>query len=132
MPVILADEWALTKAFMNLIGNAIQYCSQDRLARIWISHNDRDEHHEIVLSDNGIGVPEGERENLFLRFERGSNVSEVSGTGLGLHIVKEAIAGHGGTIDLESEVGVGTTFRIRLPKAPVMVPQSAITQTVGV
>jgi signal transduction histidine kinase/signal recognition particle receptor subunit beta len=132
MPVIMADEWALTKAFMNLIGNAIQYRSPDREPRIWISYEDEGESHVIIVSDNGIGVPEGDRHDLFLRFERGANTSGVSGTGLGLHIVKEAIAGHGGTIELDSEEGVGTTFTIRLPKAPVTVPQSEITQTVGV
>ncbi len=132
MPVIMVDEWALTKAFMNLIGNAIQYRSPDRDPRIWISYEDEGESHVIIVSDNGIGVPEGDRHDLFLRFERGANTSGVSGTGLGLHIVKEAIAGHGGTIELDSEEGVGTTFTIRLPKAPVTVPQSEITQTVGV
>jgi hypothetical protein len=132
MPVIMADEWALMKAFMNLIGNAIQYRSPDRVPRIWISYEDGGESHVIIVSDNGIGVPEGDRHDLFLRFERGANTSGVSGTGLGLHIVKEAIAGHGGTIELDSEEGVGTTFTIRLPKAPVTVPRSEITQTVGV
>ncbi len=56
----------------------------------------------------------------------------VSGTGLGLHIIKEAIMGHGGTIRFESEEGVGTTFEIYLPKEPVAVPQSELTQTVEV
>lgn len=132
MPAILADEWALTKAFMNLIGNAIQYRSPDRMSRITISYEDVGELHSIRIIDNGIGVPEGERDGLFLRFERGSNASNVSGTGLGLHIVKEAILGHGGSIELESEEGVGTTFTILIPKDPLPVPQSSVTQTVCV
>ena len=130
LPTVMADEWALTKAFMNLIGNAIQYASPERPPRIWISYEDHDGFHRFTIADNGIGIPEGQREKLFLRFERGSNVTGISGTGLGLHIVKEAVMGHGGHIKLRSTEGEGTTFDIYLPKVPVEVPQCEVTPTV--
>ena len=132
MPVIKADEWALTKVFMNLVGNAVQYSSPDRAARIWISYEDHDEFHCFRIADNGIGIPDGQREKLFLRFSRGTNVGGVSGSGLGLHIVKEAVMGHGGHIQMQSEEGDGTTFAVFLPKKPVDVPQSEVTSTVDV
>ena len=132
LPTIRVDEWSLTKAFMNLVGNAIQYSSPDRDPRIVISYEDKDEFHCLRIADNGIGIPDGKREKLFLRFERGSNVAGVSGTGLGLHIIKEAVMGHGGHIRLESEEGDGTTFEMYLPKEPIAVPQSELSETVEV
>ena len=61
-------------------------------------------------ADNGIGVPEASRKDLFAKFKRGSNVSGVQGTGLGLSIVKGIVEAHGGKIWFESEVDKGTTF----------------------
>jgi signal transduction histidine kinase len=129
MPVIEADEWALTKAFMNLLGNAIQYAAPDRRPRVWINYEEQDDVHVVSIRDNGMGIPEGQSDKLFMRFQRGSNVAGISGTGLGLHIVKEVVMGHGGQITVESVEGKGTTFRLHLPKKPVEVPQSAVTQT---
>ncbi|HEY9872661.1 MAG TPA: sensor histidine kinase, partial [Candidatus Obscuribacterales bacterium] len=62
--------------------------------------------------DEGIGIPEADKERIFERFHRASNVGSISGTGLGLSIIKQAVELHGGSISLESEVGVGTTFTV--------------------
>jgi signal transduction histidine kinase len=69
----------------------------------------------LQVSDTGIGVPEEEVGRLFDRFFRASTGLTISGTGLGLPIVKSIAEAHGGTIDVESEVGVGTTFTVELP-----------------
>ena len=67
------------------------------------------------ITDNGIGIPAEYLPQLFASFERASNVGTIQGTGLGLAIVKKAVDLHRGTIAVESEVGVGTTFTVRLP-----------------
>ncbi|MBL8736132.1 MAG: hypothetical protein JNL12_06860 [Planctomycetes bacterium] len=126
MPIVRADAWALTKVFMNLLGNAITYRSLDRTPRLRVFAEDRDGEWLVGVRDNGIGIPAGDRKRLFRRFERGSNTGGISGTGLGLHIVKEIAQGHGGTVSFESTVGEGTTFWLHLPKQPVQAPHSPV------
>ncbi|MCB9877058.1 MAG: hypothetical protein H6835_05595 [Planctomycetes bacterium] len=129
LPTISADAWALTKVLMNLLGNAISYRSPDRVPTVHVQCEDDGAGWTLSVRDNGIGIPEQDRGRLFRRFERGSNTGGISGTGLGLHIVKEIVQGHGGTVSMESEVGVGTTFHLHLPKVPVMPAHSPFTET---
>lgn len=129
LPVILADSWALTKALMNLLGNAIAYRDSERMPLVRIFCEERDDVWSLAISDNGIGIPQADRQRLFRRFERGSNTGGISGTGLGLHIVKEIVHGHGGTVSFESEVGKGTTFWLNMPKQPVLAEHSPFTET---
>lgn len=126
MPVVRADAWALTKVFMNLLGNAVTYRSLDRAPRIRVFAEERSDEWLIGVRDNGIGIPAGDHKRLFRRFERGSNTGGISGTGLGLHIVKEIAQGHGGAVTFESTVGLGTTFWLHLPKHPVQAPHSPV------
>jgi len=72
---------------------------------------------EIVcdIRDQGIGIPDADREWLFNAFHRGHNVSDRPGTGLGLVIVKRCVDLHGGSIKVESKLGEGTTMTVRLP-----------------
>jgi len=72
---------------------------------------------EIVFTirDQGIGIPEADREWLFNAFHRGHNVNDRPGTGLGLVIVKRCVDLHGGQIKVESEVGQGTVMTVSLP-----------------
>jgi len=128
LPVVVADSWALTKALMNLLGNAISYRDSERTPLLRIFCEDRGDTWALAVSDNGIGIPDADRERLFRRFERGSNTSGISGTGLGLHIVKEIVQGHGGTVSFESEVGQGTTFWLNLPKEPVLAEHSPFSE----
>jgi signal transduction histidine kinase len=67
------------------------------------------------ITDSGIGIPEDYLPQLFESFQRASNVGAIQGTGLGLAIVKKAVDLHKGTIAVESEAGVGTTFTVTLP-----------------
>jgi hypothetical protein len=126
MPIIRGDEWALTKLFSNLVGNAIQYAHPDRPARIWIGCCEEPERFVFTVRDNGIGVPAKDLPRLFKRFERGGNTGGISGTGLGLHIVREIALGHGGSTWIESEEGKGTTFFVAIPATPVQPPHSVV------
>jgi signal transduction histidine kinase/signal recognition particle receptor subunit beta len=126
LPRLRADGWALTKVFMNLLGNAISYSRADTPPAITVFAEEDDDGWRIGVRDNGIGIPEVDRPRLFRRFERGSNTAGISGTGLGLHIVREIAQGHGGAVTFDSEVGVGTTFWVRLPKNPVLAPHSTV------
>jgi signal transduction histidine kinase len=126
LPVIQGDEWALNKAFMNLIGNSLQYVHPDRRGQVKVYCETADDHHVFTVEDNGIGVPAKDLDRLFRRFERGSNTGGVSGTGLGLHIVREVALGHGGSVSVDSAEGLGSAFRISLPFEPVMPPHSRV------
>jgi hypothetical protein len=127
LPVVAADEWALTKVFMNLIGNALQYRHKDRRPRVIVSAAGEDDRWVFSVTDNGIGIPEGDRARLFQRFERGSNTQGITGTGLGLHIVREIALGHGGDAWVESTEGEGTQFYLALPHEPALAPHSPLT-----
>lgn len=129
MPIVDADEWALTKVLMNLLGNALQYASPERHLVVRIHVVEDDDHWLLHVVDNGIGIPAKDRDRLFRRFERGSNTGGISGTGLGLHIVREIVQGHGGFVTLDSEEGVGTTFVLHLPKTPVQPEHSVVSET---
>lgn len=126
LPTVAADRWALTKALTNLVGNAVAYRAEDRSARLHVYAEDRGDRWAIAVSDNGIGVPAADQERLFRRFERGTNVTGRSGSGLGLHIVREVVQGHGGEVILESEEGRGSTFFLLLPKTPALAPHSPV------
>jgi signal transduction histidine kinase len=69
----------------------------------------------IRVSDSGIGIPDADLSLLFQPFHRAGNVQNLPGTGLGLSIVKQSVELHGGTIDVQSRLNVGTTFTVLLP-----------------
>lgn len=107
------DEALLRHILSNLVANAVKYSppGAEVLLRI------RRESREVVfmIIDRGIGIPEKDRARLFEAFHRCSNVGDTPGTGLGLVIVKRCVDLHGGTIEVRSEPGCGTTFTVRLP-----------------
>jgi signal transduction histidine kinase len=71
----------------------------------------------LSIRDTGMGIPEKARPHLFQKFYRvRASEKKVTGTGLGLSICKQIVSGHGGSIALESKLGVGTTFIIHMPK----------------
>jgi signal transduction histidine kinase len=69
----------------------------------------------VRVRDRGVGIPAEDRERIFGQFERGSNVGKIAGTGLGLAAARQIVALHGGTVHVESAVGSGSTFTVRLP-----------------
>jgi PAS domain S-box-containing protein len=112
-PEIQADERLLRHIFTNLLTNAVKYSDAGRAVRFEIGRVGA----EVIcaIRDEGIGIPEADREWLFNAFHRGHNVDERPGTGLGLVIVKRCIDLHGGKINVESKVGEGTSVTIKLP-----------------
>jgi signal transduction histidine kinase len=112
---VCLDERLLTHIFGNLLDNALKY-SAAGTGIDWDVTVD-DQCCCFRICDAGIGIPAADRERLFESFYRASNVGQIAGSGLGLAVVKHAVMAMGGSIELESEPGVGTTFRVRLPRA---------------
>lgn len=110
---VILDERLLGHVVSNLLSNAMRYSPDADTVYLDVARDDQTV--ELRVRDEGIGIPEEDRERLFDSFHRGSNVSGISGTGLGLAIVDRAVDLQGGTIEVESELGTGTTFIVRLP-----------------
>ncbi len=109
---ILANEYLLTIALVNLIENNCKY-SNNHTSIVQITFWDG---HTIVrFSDNGIGMSDKDRENMFSLFYRGENKGEVPGYGIGMALTQKIISLHKGDISVFSKEGEGTTFVVRLP-----------------
>lgn len=116
VPLVRGNHVYLLRVVSNLVINALNYTPAGTVTVQTYAHNGR-VCFEIV--DTGIGIRPEDRPYIFDRFFRGQDVnqSSISGTGLGLSIVKEIVEIHDGDIEIESEIGLGTTFRIWLPIA---------------
>lgn len=112
---IKIDEDKIQQAIINIIDNAIKYT--DIKGTIEVELYKKDKYAIIKISDNGSGIPEENLEHIFERFYRVDKARSrnTGGTGLGLSIAWEIIAYHGGIIDVESQLGIGTDFYIKLP-----------------
>ncbi len=112
---ILGDEKQLRQVFTNLLENAIKFTSD--YDTIKLSAKPLDNLVEIEVMDTGVGIPPDDLPNLFKRFHRGRNVSEIAGNGLGLAIVKAIVeVVHGGRVKVKSEgIGMGSSFIVILP-----------------
>ncbi|MFN3684437.1 MAG: sensor histidine kinase, partial [Fimbriimonadaceae bacterium] len=103
----------------NLVDNAIKYSND---GAILVRLEDQGEDAVLSVSDQGIGIPSEHLERIFERFyrvDKGRSRSK-GGTGLGLSIVKHIVEAHGGKVTVQSRLGEGSTFTVRLPKgAPV-------------
>ncbi len=107
------DEKLLRQVLSNLLSNAMKYSSPD--SPIYFEVNCQEEKAIFLIKDSGIGIPKEDQQRLFESFHRAKNVGTIPGTGLGLAIVKKSLDLHGGEITLDSSVGVGTTFIVKLP-----------------
>jgi signal transduction histidine kinase len=116
---VQADAQQLEQVFTNLISNALKFTPPGGSVLVTLSPAD-DDGVLIEVRDTGMGIPPGESPNLFTRFFRASNAAEAAlpGTGLGLAIVQEIVHRHGGAVDIDSELGVGTTLTVWLPASP--------------
>jgi len=109
-----SDHYRLSLILNNLISNAIKYSDpQKETSFIHITINLRPDKVTLIFKDNGIGIENNYIQKVFNMFFRATEKNE--GAGLGLYIVKEAVDKLGGTIELESQVGKGTVFKIELP-----------------
>ncbi|HET8961363.1 HAMP domain-containing sensor histidine kinase [Nocardioides sp.] len=109
------DGQRIAQAVDNLISNAVKYTPRGGRVEVRLAADGG--RVEICVADSGIGIQPSDRDRLFTRFFRSQHAEEqsVPGLGLGLGIARSIVEGHGGRIDVETEVGNGSVFRIRLP-----------------
>lgn len=109
----LLDRHLIQLMLSNLLSNAVKYSPHHKEVYLYLQC----EADQLILKviDQGIGIPQKDLERLFEPFYRAQNVGVISGTGLGLAITLQTVQAHNGTIEVESQEGVGTTFTIRLP-----------------
>jgi two-component system, OmpR family, sensor kinase len=110
---IRGDAKLLLQVFSNLLSNAVKYSPAGGMIEVDAAI----EGGEVVVAvaDRGIGIPAADLDRLFERYHRGSNVSGIVGTGVGLYLVKTAVDLHGGRIEVHGKEGGGTRFCVRLP-----------------
>jgi signal transduction histidine kinase len=118
LPAVRGDAAALGRALQNLISNAIKYDGQNHWARISAEAPDSN---EVLISveDRGMGIDAKDVPHVFEPFYRGQRAlaAQIEGSGVGLSLVKQIVEAHGGSINVKSTLGVGSTFMISLPKA---------------
>lgn len=102
----------LRSILYNLVSNGIKYQSPDRIPKIFIKTEKEGDFVIITVKDNGMGIDRRDKDNIFSKYFRVKN--EVEGTGIGLYLVKEIITSSGGKIEVESEPGKGSTFKVYL------------------
>lgn len=126
--LIRVDEAKLRQILSNLFYNAIKFTNRGYISftAVWEEKDDRS-YISMIISDTGIGIPEYEFENIFNPFTQVDNSTsrQYGGTGLGLYISKRYVDLMKGTIQLNSEEGVGTTFSIRIPVEVISQPETA-------
>jgi signal transduction histidine kinase len=114
---VLADRPQLLRVVDNLVANAVKFTPEGGSVRL--AARRQGDSAVLEVTDTGLGIPRAEQQDLFNRFFRGANAVEkaIPGSGLGLAISQVIAEAHGGTIQLESTPGAGSTFRLALPLA---------------
>jgi PAS domain S-box-containing protein len=115
-PPVLFAQKNLRSVVYNLLSNALKYRHPDRQPHIDVRAQVQPGFTVLAVHDNGLGIAPAQLPKLFTMFQRFH--THVEGTGLGLYMVKRLVDNAGGTIEVESQLGVGTTFFVRLPHAP--------------
>ncbi len=112
LPAVMANESALTQCVANLLGNAAKFVAPGVMPHIKICAETEDGFVRLLFRDNGIGIAPENLTSVFEIFKRATRDHE--GTGIGLSIVKKAVERMGGTVELESELGHGSVFSLKL------------------
>ncbi|MEK7704289.1 MAG: ATP-binding protein, partial [Myxococcota bacterium] len=138
------DEAAIERIVANLVSNAVKFTPDGGNVDVLLV--DQSGKLELAVRDTGVGMDEEFRQRMFGRFEQGPEAVHAvqKGSGLGLSIVRDLVEAHGGTIDVRSEPGQGSTFSIhmptvvspddalrRAPMQPIVIPQQAVVRTVA-
>jgi two-component system, OmpR family, sensor kinase len=110
---MVGDPKLLFQVFSNLLSNAIKYSPGG--GTIGVDAGICADEIVVGIADHGIGIPRTDLDRLFERYHRGSNVSGIVGTGVGLYLVKMTVDMHGGRVEVESKEGAGSCFTVRLP-----------------
>lgn len=121
--MVNGDMKLLRYVIRNLVTNAIKYSPKD--APITVDVYCEPAWVVIAVNDKGIGIPEAELQNLFTPFFRASNTLTISGTGIGLSIVREFVEAHSGSVTVASRQNEGSTFTVRLPLLSAEAAQEA-------
>jgi PAS domain S-box-containing protein len=111
------DQHLLRNILSNLLSNAIKYSPEYSPIRLTLEFNEKTIH--LIVTDTGIGIPSEEQQHLFERFFRAANTTSISGSGLGLSIVKKYLDLMGGAIAVDSRPGKGSVFTVTLPTDPL-------------
>jgi signal transduction histidine kinase/DNA-binding response OmpR family regulator len=122
---VYIDREMYEKIIFNLLSNAFKFTLHDRIT---VSLQQLAEQVELRVQDTGVGIPEQELKRVFERFHRveGSNGRSYEGSGIGLALVQELVNLHGGSIQVESQMGLGTTFTVKLPLGKAHLPSERI------
>jgi signal transduction histidine kinase len=115
LPLLRANRELLINLVRNLLSNALKFSRPG--GRVELTARQQENFLIFQVSDQGIGISADETAHLFEKFYRGATAKAagIRGTGLGLVLTKEAVMAHGGTISVESQLGLGTCFTITLP-----------------
>lgn len=116
MPSIWAYKTELRLLFQNLIGNSLKYCKPDVNPMVRISSFEDDVFWTFVINDNGIGIAQEDLDNVFKIFGRASTQHKYEGTGVGLAHCEKIVKLHDGSIWVDSQVNVGSTFYFKIKK----------------
>lgn len=112
--LVLLDKKLMRQVLYNLLSNAIKYSPTG--TTVFFDLECDAAQIRLRVRDQGIGIPSNDLERLFEAYYRAHNVGTIQGTGLGLPIIKRAVEAHGGTISVESEINMGSTFTVTLPR----------------
>lgn len=125
LPMVSFDSIRIAQAMTNIISNSLKYTNENGIIKVTVDTDDEFERTKtqgylvIAVADNGIGIPPEKQNMLFTKFgqfnSNASKESQKASSGLGLYITKGIIDAHGGTINIESTVGKGTTTTFKLP-----------------
>jgi signal transduction histidine kinase len=116
LPRVVADKEALAQALLNLVNNALKYTRDEKYLKLRVARRG-DDQVAVSVTDRGIGVAKGEQKKIFEKFYRAEDslVHETKGSGLGLSLVQHIMEAHGGSVEVESAPGKGSTFTLVLP-----------------
>jgi light-regulated signal transduction histidine kinase (bacteriophytochrome) len=114
LPTVEADRSQMVRLFQNLIANAVKFRGGEPPS-IRVAAQENGDGWDLLVIDNGIGIPAADQERVFGMFERLHSESEIPGSGVGLAICKRIAERHGGSIRVESGPGRGSTFIVHLP-----------------
>jgi two-component system sensor histidine kinase/response regulator len=115
LPQVNGDALSLSEVFTNIIGNAIKYSPDG--SKVMVTTSSQGETLTVAVKDAGVGIGAEDLPHIFDGFYRGGSAQATAGHGIGLAVSRQIVDAHGGTINVESELGKGTTFVVSLPVA---------------
>ncbi len=119
LPKALMDKFYVQRAVANLVQNAIKFTPEGGRVSVCVRRaGENDNYVTVSVSDTGIGIPADEQDKVFDKYYRSPSAAGTKGSGLGLAIVKAVATAHSGSVELQSEVGKGSTFSLKLPLTP--------------